>query len=335
MEVYLQQLPQYLKRSLAPVYLLSGDEYLLIDESLLLIREQAQKQGFSSRISFTVDKNFDWQTLAGEFNNLSLFSDKQIIELRIGNAKFGDLGSKILQNYAANPSSDKLLIVIADKLDAASKKLLWYKSINDVGVCVNIWKLDRKQFSYWVTNKLKDCNLILDDEGIKLLLDHVEGNLLAASQEIEKLRILYGERKISIAELISAITEITDFNVYDLVENALCGDIGKVLRILQHLKYEGFEPAIMLWAITRELRNLIAILLKMESGEDLEQILQRQRTRPTQKIAIQKIIQRKKLLDLERILASAAQLDFIIKGAIAGDVWLEIEKILFAIASNT
>jgi len=335
MEISLQQLSQCLQRNLAPMYLISGDEYLLVDEALTFIRETAKKHDFTSRESFTVDKNFDWQFLASLLNNLSLFADKSLIELKISNNKLNNLSSKILQNYAENPASDKLLIIITDKLDAATKKTQWYKSINQSGISITIWKLDQKQFLSWIINKLKKCKITLDTEGISLLYDYVEGNLLAASQEIEKLKILYGSVKITTEELLKSITESTEYNVYDLMECALLGDISKIIRILKHLRDEGFEPAIILWAITRELRNLITISLKTQKGEDLEQILQQQRVRPNQKIAIKKVVQEQKLTRLEKILISTSKIDFTLKGAYDGDVWTEIEQILFTIATGT
>jgi DNA polymerase-3 subunit delta len=332
MEISRQQLPQHIKRKLAPVYLLSGDEHLLIDEAILSIREEAKKLEFSSRGSFMVQQNFSWEALALELNNLSLFTEKSIVELRIGNAKIGDVGSLVLQNYAANPSKDKLLIIIADKLDASIKKTKWYENVNAVGVLMQVWPLDQNQFRNWIANKLREHNVTLEDDGLNLLIDHVEGNLLAASQEIVKLKMIYGEGLITLENLVRAITEVSDFDVYDLAASAFLGEPKKVIKILDRLKGGGSEPAIILWAITRELRIAISVFLKMEKGEDLEQIFLQQKIKPSQKIALKKILQRHKLNQLEKMLILSAKIDFLIKGAIEGNVWRELSELLLLIA---
>lgn len=332
MEIHFQQLQQQLKKGLAPIYLISGDEFLLVEEAVSAIRTQAKNLEFTERELFHVEPGFDWQNFLLNLNNLSLFFDKSVVELKIPNSKPGDIGSKVLQTYAKNPSKNKVLIIVTGKLDAATKKTNWVKAITETGIFLPIWQLDKNQLTQWVINKLKTTGIFLETNDIKFLVDHVEGNLFAAAQEIEKLSLLYGKTKITSEQLISAITNSTTFTVYDLADTMLNGDAGKALRILEVLRGEGMEPAIILWAITREIRNLITIILKINEGNNLEQVLQQQRVRLNQKNTFKKACQRfKNVQPLENILAHAFQIDLMIKGVKTGDVWRDLAQLLILI----
>lgn len=334
MKISLQQLSQNLKQRLAPIYLISGDEHFLVQEAIELIRKTAIEKEFSARESFHIESGFNWQVFLSAVDNLSLLSEPTIVELKFPTAKLGDDGAKVLLNYATNPAKDKILIIIMPKLEAASQKTKWFKAMDTAAIVVQVWPIDIAQLPQWIVNRLKQYNLNADSEGIKILADYVEGNLLAAAQEIEKLSLLYsGEKKLSTEQIIAAITDNARFDMFDLVDEALAGNGKRVMRILDGLHDEGVEPVLVLWAITRELRSLIGIKKAIQQSNNFETAASSMYINFKRKNIIKNAVQKHSLQNLEKILHQAGKIDLVIKGAQSGNVWLELQKIYLALAS--
>lgn len=324
MKIAYHQLQQQLGTHLQPIYLVSGDEYLLVDDAVQKIYTYARNFDYVEREIFQVEPHFEWEQLLANAYNLSLFTTKSILELRIPNAKPGDVGSKVLQSYAKQPPKDKLLVIVTSKLDAAAQKSAWVKAIENVGLVVQIWALEGQQLMTWFASRIKMVGIDIDQRDIKLLIEHSEGNLLAAAQDIEKLRLLYGEGRINTEQILAALSDNARFDVYDFVMSALLGDAKRAVRILECLKQEGLATAIILWAITRELRSLIAIRRSLQQAHNIDDVLQAHRIRQQQKTAYKAVLKRHTVADFTTMLHSAAEIDFLIKGAEKGNVWHDL-----------
>lgn len=340
MKISYQQLSLHLKQNLAPIYLIAGDEYFLVQEAIEQIKHAAIKKEFTAREKFFIEPGFNWQNFLSSVDNLSLLNEPTIIELKFTNSKLGDEGTKILLNYATKPAKDKILIIVMPKLDAAVQKTKWFKAIETNAVVIQVWPLESAQLPQWIANRLKQYNLSVDPAGIKILADYVEGNLLAAAQEIEKLSLLFFQEKnngtmitITTEQVIAAIVDNARFNVFDLVDQALIGDGKRVVRILNGLKDEDLEPVLILWAIARELRSLIALKKAMQKNNNFEEAANSFYINFKRKSIIKNALQKHALQNLERILQQTCEIDLIIKGIESGNVWLELQKICLNLAN--
>jgi DNA polymerase-3 subunit delta len=322
MKIQLQQLNQHLQKSLASVYLISGDEPLLVQEATTTIANHYKKLDYTEHLRFIQDSSFNWENLLFAANHYSLFADKKIIELKLSNFKIGE-GEKILLAYVNNPSPNAVLIINAPKLDANTQKKRWFKDGENKIMLIQIWPLDEKQLPMWLQQKLKIVGLTLDRDALNFLIDYTQGNLLALNQEIEKLSLIYPAGNLNAAQVIEAITDNSRFNIFNLIDEALLGHAKNVARILKSLQQEGLEPAIVLWGIAKELRTLLEI---KNSHEALNKIMWKRQ--PIIKQALQKHNSKK----LQHMLQHATTIDLYIKGAKAGNTWDELLRLHLALA---
>jgi DNA polymerase-3 subunit delta len=256
LKINVNQLSTHLQKSLAPCYLVTGDEHLLVGEALDAIRAAARKQGFTSRDLHVATTGFDWSQLRDSGANLSLFAEKRIIELRVPTGKPGRAGSQAIADFVDVTDSDLLFIVVAPKLDRNSQSAKWVKALEGKGVSIPVWPIGLRELPGWIAERMRSTGLQPDRDAVKLIADRVEGNLLAAGQEIEKLRLLLGEGKVTADDVGDAVANSSRYDVFKLVDAALGGDAKRALRILSGLRAEGIEPVIVVWALTRELRTL-------------------------------------------------------------------------------
>lgn len=269
MKITANQLPSHLKKALLPCYLVTGDEPLLVIEALDALRAGAREQGFDSRELFVQTTGFDWRELASAGGNLSLFSDKRIIELRLPTGKPGVKGSAAISDFATNAGDDLLFIVSAPKLDRNAQKAKWVKALEARGGHIQIWPVGIRDLPAWINDRMRRVGLQPERDAVRLIADRVEGNLLAAQQEIEKLRLLHGEGPVSAADADAAVADSSRFDVYKLVDAAVAGDAARAIRILGGVRTEGVEPVIVMWALTRELRMLAGLSDDIRTGTDL------------------------------------------------------------------
>ena len=256
MKIKADQLSSHLQKNLAPCYLVTGDEHLLVEETLDAIRGAARQQGFSSRELHVAATGFDWTRLRDSSSNLSLFAEKQIIELRLPTGKPGRVGSQAIVELVEKIDANLMLIVSAPKLDRNAQSAKWAKSIDASGVSIQIWPIDTRELPGWIAARMRQAGLQPDRGAVALIADRVEGNLLAAGQEIEKLRLILGEGKVSADDVSSAVANSSRYDVFKLVDAALTGDAKRAMKILSGLRAEGIEPVVVVWALTRELRTL-------------------------------------------------------------------------------
>lgn len=319
MKIQPQQLKQH---KIAPVYLISGDEFLLVQEACDIVRKLAIDSGYNEREVFHIETSFNWERFVASTSNSSLFGEKSLLELNL-NGKIGDVGNEVLQNYFNKPSKDKIILIIVGKLDAAQQKTKWFKAMDACGFVVQIWPIDASQMPTWIIKRLMQYNLKTNQQGVKILADYAFGNLLAAVQEIEKISLIYGDGSITPEQIIEVITDNSKFNIFNLIDTTLSGNKSLVLHILDNLKAEDIEPTIILWSIARELRVLINMSL------DIEQNIWDKR-----KALFRQALSRHKINSLQNLLQQATKIDRIIKGADNQHIlWHEIYNVFLHLAS--
>jgi len=334
MKIPFAQLQSQLSNNLAPIYLVSGDEPFQVDEACRMVRATAEQQGFTERQVLHVERGFDWSALMAESNNLSLFAEKKLIELRIPNAKPGREGTKALQEFAEAFPQDTCLLISAGKLDAAQTKSKWLKSLEQAGVLLQVWPVEAARLPQWIQQRLALRNLSASPEALKLLADRVEGNLLAADQELEKLRLLYGEGELSTEQIQSAVSDSARYDIFSFADVALAGESARVSKLLFGLKAEGVEPILMLWALHREIRTLCWIQAEIKNGSNIDRAMAGQRVWDKRKPLIKGALQRSSLEKAERWLKHSRQIDRIIKGQEAGRAWDELLELALQVAGQ-
>jgi len=331
MRIKINQLNTHLKNgkdnTLLPVYFISSDEPLQLNEACDSIRKAAHQLGYDEREIFHVDASFDWSNLQSSANELSLFSEKRLIELRIPNGKPGDKGSKALVEYISNPPIDTILLIISGKIESQSQRSKWFTHLDKAGLVCQIWPIEPKQMPQWITQRMHAKGLTPTQDAAALLSDRVEGNLLAAAQEIEKLSLLYGDagkKNIDIEEVIDSVSDNARFSVFELADAALDSDAARVTRILQALRSEGVEAVLVLWALSREIRELCIMGAEIEKGTSIEAVLTKYRVWEKRKPYFRKSLQQRRAAFWQQLLVRSGHLDRVIKGRETGNKWDEL-----------
>lgn len=335
------QLDSHLQGELLPVYFLSGDETLLVQEAGDAIRQAARDKGFTERQVLHVERGFDWNTLLDAANSMSLFAERRLIELRMPTGKPGDPGRKALQSWIERLPEETVLLIITGKLEAASKKTKWFKALEAAGASITIWPLEPERLPGWIAQRLRAGGLQPDVAAVELLAQRVEGNLLAAAQEIEKLQLLHQSGPLSIDDIENAVTDNARFDVYRLVDTALGGEAAQVRRMLDRLQEEGLEPVLVLWVLTRELRGLAGMAMSCASAKGgppdsarVDQVMTQMRVWQKRKPLIKKALLRTGPRRWQALLCAAAHADQVIKGQATGNVWDELLQLCLSLAGH-
>ncbi len=333
MQVKPQQLAAALLKTLAPVYFISGDEPQQLGELADAIRKSAKGQDFTSREIFFADKLFDWKQLNISADTLSIFADKKIIDLRLPSGTPGAEGAKALTAYCQHLPEDTLLLISAGKITKDAQKSSWFQAIDKVGCVIQVWPLTGQDLMRWIQDRLQQRGITTEPGAVKILADRVEGNLLAAAQEIEKLYVLYGAGKLNTQQIIDVVADSSRYDVFKLVESALSRQADKVLKILSSLKAKGVAPAIVLWALTREARILISYKAAQGQGEK-ELILKKNGIWGERKQLLDSSVKRLAHTELNNALVLGAKADRQIKGQQQGDAWETLLEFSLILASG-
>jgi len=324
------QLSQHLQEKLAPLYLISGDEPLQLMEAADQIRAKARELGYSERTVMDVDKDFDWNTLTEESNSLSLFAEQRILELRLPTGKPGKQGGAALVEYASRPAEDTVLMITAGKLDKTASNSKWYKSLDAIGVTLQSWPVDTYALPGWIEKRCVMKGLHPDKEAVRMLVERVEGNLLAAAQEIEKLSLLVDAGTLNAQQVTDAVADSSRFNIYDLSDAALSGDIARTSHIISGLQDEGIEAVLVLWALSRDIRTLLAAAENMQTSAD--SALAKAGVWSKRLPVMKKALSRHNQHSLKQLLSMCATTDRVIKGLERGKTWHELYKLCLFLA---
>jgi DNA polymerase-3 subunit delta len=325
MQLRIDALDTHLTKTLAQLYVITSDEHLLALEAADKIRKTARAQGFSERDVLSVDRSFKWGELLAANQSQSLFGDKKLIELRIPTGKPGKDGGAALQNYVTDLSPDNLTLITLPKLDWQTAKAAWVGALQQAAVYIDIPTVERAHLPNWIGQRLAAQRQSADKQGLDFIAERVEGNLLAAHQEIQKLGLLHPEGKLSFEQIHDAVLNVARYDVFKLNEAMLGGDVARLVRMLEGLKGEGEALPLVLWAVAEEVRTLLKLKVGFTQGKQLGMLLKEHRIWGPRERLMEPALRRLKLPVLEAALQEAAQVDKMIKGlrapAFIGDAW--------------
>ncbi len=322
-----EQLLAHLEKGLKPVYTVYGDEPLLVIEAADAIRAAARRQGFAEREVLTAISGFSWNDLHHAAGNMSLFGGSKLIDLRIPTGKPGRDGSVALQEYCARTSPDAVLLVTLPGLDWADEKAAWLKALTEAGVTVKLMPPGLAQLPAWIAGRLRRQQQSADDDGLRFIAERVEGNLLAAHQEIQKLALLYPAGRLSLEQVRDAVLNVARYDLDGLREALLAGDVVRLTRTLEGLRQEGEAPPLVLWAMTEEVRALAQVKNGMAHGRPVEVLLKEARVWGPRQSLFRSALQRVDAAQANAALVAAAHIDRLVKGIGGGDVWDEFLRL--------
>lgn len=333
MKISYQQLSAHLKNSLHPIYIISGNEPLLVQESCLMVKQAAQTQGFEEYELMHAESGFQWESLVDSALSLSLFAQKKIIELRIPNGKPGDKGSQALQRYCENINDDTLLIIVLPKLESATSNSKWYKRLDQYAVSLPIWPLESAQFPAWLKQRIQQKDLDITDDALQLLAQQVDGNLLAAAQEVEKLSLLEAPKTTINAHTIEqSVGDSSRYDVFSLVDSALSGNVQRSLKILQSIQNTGTEPVLILWALSKESRLLLDLTQGLAAGKNLNVLFKELGIWQKKQTLYKAASQRLSISQCQDMLLLCQNIDESIKGLAKESYWLQLNQLTLQIA---
>jgi DNA polymerase-3 subunit delta len=327
-----QQLSQHLEKGLQPLYVLMGDEPLAQRECLDAIRSAARRQGYEERTSLTVERNFNWQQLAAFGQSISLFASQRILELSIPSGKPGTEGSKALQALAEKPMTDTVMVVILPKLDRDGKNSAWFSALEQAGVSLALQEVEAQLLPQWIAKRLALQDQQTDAETLEFIAHQVEGNLLAAHQEIQKLGLLYPAGILAADTVRDAVLNVSRYDAFQLGEAVLAGDSERTVRILQGLQDEGAQPVAVMNPLLWVLRPLVRIKQAEVRGENLANAMQQARIYGDRQALVKRAVSRLSLRQLQAALLKLAEIDKTAKGLLRGNAWLEISRLCFGLA---
>lgn len=328
MPLRIEQLETQLQQGLSPLYLFAGPEPLLVQECRDRVRERALAEGYTERELLEVDRRFDWDRLAETAGAPSLFATKRILDLRLPTGKPGREGGRVLAEWAESPDPDTLLVVSCEQWDASSRKAKWAQAMDRAGTRVDIWPVKPEEMPGWIARRLQAAGLQPDREAVMVLAERLEGNLLAAQQEIEKLRLLKGEGPVSADEVLQSVADSSRFDAFLLVERILQGNLADALRVALGLQRTGIAIQLVTGALVRELQTIEAYRLAMAGGEAEAVVFRKLNVWRTRQAALRAAARR---LDGKRLAdawSRLAELDRQSKGRAAGDPWHSLDRLV-------
>lgn len=320
---------------LPTVILINGNEPLFTEEALDELRKSLKVYGFTERIKYQVEAGFDWSQLSGAGMEMSLFAERRIIELRVPKS-LGVAGTKAVTEYCDNPSPEDILLIIMPLLDKKQRQAKWLKRVSECGWIADSYGVSGQQFPAWLKQRLQSRALRVESGVIELLTQQLEGNVMAAAQEIDKLKVLASDGAVTLSLVNESLADQARFDVYALADVCLSGDFMRACRINQRLQSEGVEPVIVVWALVRELRTLVTLgfaLQNNDSPQNKTQLFKQHRIWSKRQPLINAALQRLTAPQWSDLLERAAFLDQTVKGQRyleVGTIWHQIEQLCAA-----
>nr|PZN75931.1 MAG: DNA polymerase III subunit delta [Pseudomonadota bacterium] len=318
MKLTLDSLSAHLERQLLPAYLVSGDEPLLTGEAADAIRARARAAGYTDREVHFMERGADWNEVRASFDTLSLFASRRIVEIRLPSGKPGAAGGATLVELIEGRRDDVLLLILTGRLDREAQSADWVRAVEAHGAWLPVWPVEPERLVAWLRARCRRQGLELTDEALELLAERTEGNLLAAHQEIEKLRLLLTTPRAGAEEVLASVADSARFDVFQLGDALVAGDAARAIRVLAGLRAEGVEPVLVLWAVVKALRDL------WSAASGAAPPPGRGRFPSRQNAALEQARRRAARLDFDRLTARACLADRIIKGRATGDAWDEM-----------
>lgn len=330
-----EQLAGHLSRELKPLYTVFGTEPLLALEASDRIRAKARAEGYTEREVLTVDSGFKWNQLALAAGSQSLFSSRKLLELRIPTGKPGKEGGEVLQAYCQALPADTVTLVYVPELDWRGQKAAWFEALERAGIAVEARAVLRKSLPQWIAGRLGLQQQDADAATLDFIADRVEGNLMAAHQEVQKLALLFPAGPIRFEQVREAVLDVARYDVFNLGEIMLEGDPLRLARVIDGLQGEGTAAPLVLWSLTEEIRAIGRMLTGIQNGKPASMALRDAKIwGPAHQAAMQNNLRRFSLAQVTEALRHAAVIDRMVKGLVRGDPWNELLQLALRFARN-
>lgn len=334
MHLSFDQLAVHLERELRPLYILTGDEPLGLKEGIDAIRQAARCQGYDERLSFTAERTFDWKQLKASGQSISLFASRRLLELHIPSGKPGVEGGKALQEFAARLPSDTVTLITLPKLDKTGQGSAWFGALEKNAVVISLNTVEIDRLPRWIGNRLQAQGQQADQATLEFLANQVEGNLLAAHQEIQKLGLLYPAGALEPEAVREAVFNVSRYDVFQLGDALLAGDAPRTAKILQGLEAEGAQPLALLGVLAWLLRGVTRVKLAETRGENLANAMQQAKIWGDRQNQVKRMLARVSVRQLQAAILKMAEIDRICKGIAPGKPWLEISRLCIGLARS-
>ncbi|EGY52930.1 DNA polymerase III subunit delta [Neisseria shayeganii] len=330
----ISRLEESLAAPLHPLYVIHGEEDLLRVEALDALRAAAKAQGYLNREVYTADSGFDWQELLASAGSMGLFADLKLIEVHIPNGKPGKPGGEALERLAADLPPDTVLLVMLPKLERAQLQSKWFTALAKAGTVAEAKPVAGNALPAWLRGRLQQAGLAIENEALALFAAKVEGNLLAAKQEVDKLALLYPAGHLLTAEETErTVADVARFDAFQLTEAWMSGEAERVLRLLEGLQAEGEEPVLLLWSVAEDVRTLIRLAAAFKQGQTVAQVRNSLRLWGSKQQLAPQAVRRIAPARLVAALQQCAAIDRMIKGAEDGDAWSAMRTLLVELAA--
>jgi DNA polymerase-3 subunit delta len=329
-----EQLPRELDRSLRPLYTVYGAEPLLALEATDRIRAKARESGYVEREVLSVESGFAWAELRCAGRSLSLFGSRRLLELRIPSGKPGVEGASAIEAYARDLPPDTVTLVQLPDMDWRAIKAVWFAALESSGIAVAANVVQRQELPRWISRRLAAQGQQADETTLRFIADRVEGNLLAARQEVQKLGLLFPLGPLSFSDVQQAVLDVARYDPYALRDALLSGDVAYLLRMLRGLEGEGVAPPMALWAIAEEVRTVARVAAGLAAGASEPAALKAARVWGPRQALVARAARRISLSRLEDALLKAADVDRIVKGLKRGDPWRELARLALSVAAG-
>ncbi|MFU8878556.1 MAG: DNA polymerase III subunit delta, partial [Wenzhouxiangellaceae bacterium] len=323
MKLFPERLPEQLRRGLAPVYLIAGPERLIVEEAADQVRRACRANEIAERIQLTADGRFDWGDLDRATETGSLFATRRLVELRIPTGKPGTEGGKVIRGWIEQQRPD-VLMILCDQWTFDQEKSVWVKAIDKAGVYLPAWNVKPAQLPRWIAQRMQSRGVVGDDAIHAYLAERLEGNLLAAAQEVDRLALLYPDQRLTLEQVQEAVADSARFDAFRLVDLAFNGRPGAALRCIRGLKESDTPPPAVLWALGRELEVAAQVA---GSRRPKHEIYAAARVWQARQGPIDALIMRNGPARIEAAMNGLSRLDLLSKGQAQGDFWIELERL--------
>lgn len=334
MRLRTEQLTEHLHKGLLPVYVIFGDEQMLVEEVSDVIRQYARKSGADDRQVWHVEGRFNWAELQWQEQTMSLFSSQRLLEIRLPSGSPGKEGGEALRRYIDNPPVDTTLLIISGKIDARSQKSKWFTELDRIGVTIPVWPVDLVNLPRWILQRMKQRGLKANQQIATLIAERVEGNLFAASQEIDKLQLLCAGGEVDEQTVLESVADNARFEAFGLMDTVFSGHTAKIPRMMSRLKAEGLDILAVFSAVSWALHRAIDMAIQVDQGGRMDQILSSQRPPIWEKHRpmMQQALQRHNRHQWQSFLQQMSQIDRAAKGSLQACPWSLLEQLCMQVA---
>lgn len=334
MRVKAEQLEATLQQSLQAVYLIYGDEALLVEEAAEKVRQQVRQAGANDREVWHVESRFDWSQIKWHEQTLSLFASQRLVEIRLPSGSPGKDGGEALRRFVAEPPADTTLLIISGKIDARSQKAKWFTELDRLGVTIPVWPIDIVQLPSWINQRMQQKGLKSNRQFASLIAERVEGNLFAAAQEVDKLQLLSTDGELTESLILESVADNARFEAFGLMDTVLMGQSAKIPRIIERLRAEGVDILAVFSAVAWSLRRMVDMSEQLQQGAQLERVFASQKPPvwDKNKSVMRQALQRYDQQHWRLCLQQMAEIDQAAKGIVKTCPWRLLEKLCLQVS---